>query len=24
VLRRDSVSPDGDLDVPSFTGSLSD
>ena len=24
VLRRESVSPDGDLDVPSFTGSLSD
>jgi sugar transferase EpsL len=24
VLRRDSISPDGDLDVPSFTGSLSD
>jgi len=24
VLKRDSVSPDGDLDVPSFTGSLSD
>jgi sugar transferase EpsL len=23
VLRRDGVSPDGDLDVPSFTGSLS-
>ncbi len=23
VLRRDSVSPEGDLDVPSFTGSLS-
>ena len=23
VLRRESVSPDGDLDVPSFTGSLS-
>jgi sugar transferase EpsL len=23
VLRRDSVSPDGDLDIPSFTGSLS-
>lgn len=22
LLRRDSVSPDGDLDVPSFTGSL--
>jgi len=24
VLRRDSISPEGDLDVPSFTGSLSD
>ena len=24
VLRRDGISPDGDLDVPSFTGSLSD
>lgn len=24
VLRRDGVSPEGDLDVPSFTGSLSD
>jgi len=24
VLRRESVSPDGDLDVPSFTGRLSD
>jgi sugar transferase EpsL len=23
VLRRDSISPDGDLDVPSFSGSLS-
>jgi lipopolysaccharide/colanic/teichoic acid biosynthesis glycosyltransferase len=24
VLKRDSISPDGDLDVPSFTGNLAD